>query len=366
MCKVSVIVPVYNVEKYLRACLESLAAQTLDDIEVVVVNDGSPDGSLAVAEEFAEKYSWFRVFSTENRGVGYARNYGAKMSRGEYLAFVDSDDEVEPDYCQAMYEKAVQDGNDMVLCWADRFALRDGQIIHNNVISSLVKEDNFCVADKPYILAKFTVHMWNKLIKRELFFRVLFAEGMPFSQDRLCSVELCCLAQKIGTVKRFLYHYYASHMGVTSRFGWERLAWVKCIEQMTDFMRERDLEETLYAEFEYQCIFYCIEAQKRIVRKSDGVWAAKVSFVRETQRFLRENYPDWRKNRYYLESLAEHVRHFRPAFYNYGERHLLILLYLSRSLPQILYDQIRRADRVLVFACRYVRWARLVSTGGKG
>ena len=82
MCKVSVIVPVYNVEKYLRACLESLAAQTLDDIEIIVVNDGSTDGSLAIAEEFAAKYPWFRVFSTENKGVSHARNYGAQMSQG--------------------------------------------------------------------------------------------------------------------------------------------------------------------------------------------------------------------------------------------------------------------------------------------
>lgn len=179
MCKVSVIVPVYNTEKYLPACLESLAAQTMDDIEVIVIDDGSPDGSLAIAEEFAAKHPGFRVFSTENRGVGHARNYGAKMSRGEYLAFVDSDDEVEPDYCQAMYEKAVRDDNDMVLCWADRFAWRDGQIIHNIVLSTQAEEDNFCAADKPYIFARFTIFMWNKLIKRELFFRALFAEDMP-------------------------------------------------------------------------------------------------------------------------------------------------------------------------------------------
>ena len=82
MCKVSVIVPVYNTERYLRACLESLAAQTLDDIEIIVVNDGSTDGSLAIAEEFAAKRSWFKVYSTENKGVSHARNYGAKMSQG--------------------------------------------------------------------------------------------------------------------------------------------------------------------------------------------------------------------------------------------------------------------------------------------
>lgn len=74
MCKVSVIVPVYNTEQYLRACLESLAAQTLDNIEVIVVNDGSTDGSLTIAKEFEGKYSWFSVYSTANMGVSHARN----------------------------------------------------------------------------------------------------------------------------------------------------------------------------------------------------------------------------------------------------------------------------------------------------
>lgn len=85
MCKVSVIVPVYNTEKYLRACLASSAAQTLDNIEVVVVNDGSTDGSLAIAKEFAEEYHWFKVYSTENKGVSHARNYGASYSHGQYV-----------------------------------------------------------------------------------------------------------------------------------------------------------------------------------------------------------------------------------------------------------------------------------------
>ena len=366
MCKVSVIVPVYNTEKYIRSCLESLAAQTMGDLEVVVVNDGSTDGSLVIAEEFAAKYNWFRVFSIKKRGVSHARNYGAEQSRGEYLAFVDSDDEVEPDYCQAMYEKAIQDGNDLVLCWVDRYMVRNGQIRHETVPTTLVKEDNFHITDKPYILAKFTVSVWNELIKRELFFQVLFLENMTFAEDRLLSVKLCILAQRIGTVKRFLYHYYACHLGVTSRFGWERLSWVTCIEQMTRFMWEQGLNETLYAEFEYQCISYSIIAQRRVIRKGDGVWEAKVAFVRKTQRFLRVHYPNWRKNKYYLDLLAEHMRHFRPAYYNYGELHLLVLLYLSRFLPAVLYKQVLRTDHVLVFVCRYVRWVLFGNFESKG
>ena len=285
-----------------------------------------------------------------------------RCPRGGYLAFVDGDDEVEPDYCKAMYEKAMRDGNDVVICWVDRFAGRDGQIIHNQVLSTLVEEDNFRIVDKPYILARFTISAWNKLIKRELFFQVLFSEDMPVAEDRLFSIELCCLAQRIGTVKRFLYHYYACHLGVTSRFGWERLSRVLCMERMTRFMREQGLNETLYAEFEYQCISYIIEPQRRLVRKGDGVWGAKVSYTHKTQYFLRENYPNWRKNKYYQDLLAGHIRRFRPMFYDYGELHLLFLQYLSRFLPQILYKQVLRADHVLVYLGRRLCWTFRANT----
>ena len=94
MCKVSVIVPVYNAGKYFRACLDSLSVQTLDSMEVIIINDGSTDGSLAAANEFASRYPWFRVYSTQNMGVSHARNCGISKVRGDYVAFVDSDDSV--------------------------------------------------------------------------------------------------------------------------------------------------------------------------------------------------------------------------------------------------------------------------------
>ncbi|MDD4509937.1 MAG: glycosyltransferase, partial [Oscillospiraceae bacterium] len=117
MRKISVIVPVYNVERYLRTCMDSLVNQTLEDIEIIVVNDGSPDNSLSILEEYEKKYAEkVSVYSIENHGVSYARNYGADRAEGEYLLFVDSDDFVEPQMCEMLYEKAVNDGNDLVLC----------------------------------------------------------------------------------------------------------------------------------------------------------------------------------------------------------------------------------------------------------
>ena len=125
--KVSVIVPVYKVEQYLRQCMDSLVGQTLQEIEIVAVNDGSPDNSLQILEEYQIKYPQkVRVFSIENQGVSHARNYGFSLSRGEYILFVASDDFLEKDACRKLYEKAVAHGNDLILF--GRYHLRGDKI----------------------------------------------------------------------------------------------------------------------------------------------------------------------------------------------------------------------------------------------
>ena len=98
MKQLSVILPVYNVAKYLPRCIESLLGQTLDDFEIIFVNDGSPDNSIDILKKYQEKYpEKINIYSIENHGVSYARNYGAQKANGEYLLFVDSDDYVAPD-----------------------------------------------------------------------------------------------------------------------------------------------------------------------------------------------------------------------------------------------------------------------------
>ena len=115
--KVSVIVPVYNVEKYIDKCLESLVNQTLADIEIIVVNDGSPDNSQLIVDEYVKKYpKKIRSFIKENGGQGSARNLGLEYSRGEYISFVDSDDWLEDEALEKMYYKAKKEDSDIVIC----------------------------------------------------------------------------------------------------------------------------------------------------------------------------------------------------------------------------------------------------------
>ena len=114
--KVSIIIPVYNVEKYLKKCLDSVVNQTLKDIEIIVVNDGSPDNSQKIIDEYAKKYSQIASYTKENGGLSDARNYGIKKSKGKYLAFIDSDDFIDHDMIKKMYNKAVKENLDIVVC----------------------------------------------------------------------------------------------------------------------------------------------------------------------------------------------------------------------------------------------------------
>ncbi len=112
---VSVIVPVYKVEPYLERCLDSLLNQTLKEIEIIIIDDGSPDRCGQICDAYAARDDQFRVVHQENRGLSAARNVGIEMAQADYLMFVDSDDWVHPDYCRLPYEAAVEHGVELVI-----------------------------------------------------------------------------------------------------------------------------------------------------------------------------------------------------------------------------------------------------------
>ena len=117
MSTVSIVVPVYNVENYLAKCLDSLVNQTLKDIEVIVVNDGSPDNSQKIIDKYVKKYpKLVKSFIKENGGQGSARNFGLEYAKGEYIAYVDSDDYVETNMFEEMYNIASKENSDIVIC----------------------------------------------------------------------------------------------------------------------------------------------------------------------------------------------------------------------------------------------------------
>ena len=133
MIKVSVIIPVYNEELYLEQCLDSVCKQTLQEIEILCIDDGSTDDSLHILEQFAKKDIRIKVFQQRNQYAGNARNIGIQKAEGKYLCFLDSDDFFAPDLLEKMYDAAEQNQSEIVICEAQYYDDKNGEIIERNI-----------------------------------------------------------------------------------------------------------------------------------------------------------------------------------------------------------------------------------------
>lgn len=201
---ITVTIPVYNTSAYIRQCLDSLVAQTFKDIEFVLVDDGSTDGSGAICDEYAENDPRFRVFHQKNGGLASARQTGLDNSRGEYVIVCDSDDWVEPTMYEKMFQKAEETGADMVLCgyfaeYDDKRSVRKQTIFEE--IDGLV--DNFD------LVRRGANSSWVKLIRKSLFTSMgaKYEPGINLSEDSLIHYKLMKGKPKVVQIRDNFYHY---------------------------------------------------------------------------------------------------------------------------------------------------------------
>lgn len=200
---ISVIVPVYNVKPYLPKCLASICNQTYTNLEIIVVDDGSTDGSGAVCDEWALKDKRVKVLHFQNCGVSFARNRGIDVANGAYLGFIDSDDWIEPDMYERLYKVLVENDVDMALCscWFER----DGDMRpfrNSGVVHVWSGKDNVAAL----LNRKYMNFAWDKLYKKSLFDGLRFPEGRGF-EDMALMYRLYALARKTAQLEVPLYHY---------------------------------------------------------------------------------------------------------------------------------------------------------------
>ena len=215
---ISVIVPVYKVEKYLDKCLDSILRQTYQDFELILVDDGSPDRCGAMCDAWAEKDKRIQVVHKANGGLSDARNTGISRARGEYLLFVDSDDWIDRDMLKTLHSLAVESGAELTCCNfvrvnEDSFLTRD--IVH--VAPGILSQDDYwrqCFAQKKertyYEVA------WNKLYKRELFREARFSLG-KIHEDSLILYDIISQCRTIALSDRVGYYYLQRPDGIMGR-----------------------------------------------------------------------------------------------------------------------------------------------------
>lgn len=259
--KISVIVPVYNSEKYLRECLDSIVNQTLSGIQVLMVDDGSTDGSASICKEYEEIYEGFEYYYKENGGTATARNEGLKKAKGEYIGFVDSDDYIELDMFERMYSAAKSNCSDIVFCPTrgldDYTHLESGfydasmikEHIFPKILPHIVKEGTFRTVDWGN---------WSRIFRREIIQdnELYFYEGSRRCEDFAFSVECTIHANSYTVIDEGELYHYRPNENSKSR-SYTQNMW-KSIRALMVYM-QGFMEK--YSEYDFSkamdmCVFY--------------------------------------------------------------------------------------------------------------
>lgn len=203
MIKVSIIVPIYNVEKYLKRCLDSLVNQTLNDIEIICINDGSTDGSLEILEEYRRRDDRIVIINQENSGQSVARNRGIDVAKGEYIGFVDSDDWVSEDYFEKLYAEILSKP-EIVIFGAMTFYENVGKTKAGQYSSK-----NFPSKFNINKLFQYHTICMNKIYRKDFLVAngIKFAENQKYGEEQLLFVKSLILAKNVSVIKKDMYNY---------------------------------------------------------------------------------------------------------------------------------------------------------------
>ena len=285
--KVSIIVPVYNVEKYLERCLDSLVMQTLKDTEIIVVNDGSTDSSSEIIKKYEEKYENIKSYSKKNGGLSDARNYGLKYVTGEYVAFLDSDDYVDKTLYEKMYNKAIEEKADYVECdfiweFPDESRIDTG-IRYTN------KLEMFTYA---------RVVAWNKLIKTEIVLKneeLRFPYGLKY-EDVEFFYKLVPEVSKFAFVEEPLIHYIQREDSLVKVQTEKTLDLITSLNEVLDYYKEKDLYDEYkdVIEYTFARLTLC-SSLKRMAKIEDN--KVRKDCIAKAWKNLNEKFPDWKNNR---------------------------------------------------------------------
>ncbi len=295
--KVSVIVPVYNTAQYLPKCLDSLAAQTIDSLEVVMVNDGSADNSLDVMREYERKYPGrFISYTKPNSGVADTRNMGVSKARGEFIGFVDSDDLVEPAFFEKLYNGAVKYGADVCAC---------------NVIEIIGSEDNVHVQDRitqegfitlsqtPEKVRLCRPYLCNKVFRRTIFNEDnVFPHGMCY-EDVSLIYGILFTADRIALVPDVHYTYLRLRSDSISNSADKKAFDVFKACDIIDERAHRLNDYNKIGEvIQWVILVHIFIRVKRAYDDSNKQF--KLEFIDRAYEYLDEKFPGWKRNKYYF------------------------------------------------------------------
>ncbi len=269
--KVSIVVPVYNIEQYLPKCLESLTGQTLTEIEIILVNDGSTDNSLAVCQKYASSDPRIRCFSKPNGGLSDARNYGIRQAGAPLIGFVDSDDYIDLDFYRYLYEMLTENNADISVCGVKRFD-------ESGIQKKSYGYSPEAVVDKKQAMyeliegTKILNSVCNKLFKTELLRGIEFPVGKLY-EDEFFSYKVFDRAERVAMGSGAYYYYRKNSNSITTvKFSDRELDRIEASVEKWEFCKQKYPDLVPYAEryIVYDCLC-CLGKMPKYDHSYDGV-----------------------------------------------------------------------------------------------
>lgn len=286
MASISIIVPVYKVEMYLHQCISDLLNQTIKDIEIIFVNDGSPDNCGEILESYRKKDNRIKVINKINSGVSDTRNYGLKVAAGKYVGFVDPDDKVDPNMYEAMYNMAESNNCDLIICgytvefqggksFEQKFPFPENSLVTGkelkNEINSYFIESEHCGA------------VWNKLYRRDIIEKnnIIFSKNVYVGEDYLFNMEYLTYVKSAVYMSKPFYRYYRRDNTAMTKYWNNKFETYSLLHYKTlEYMKKWKMLDRKYIICEAKKYFVWIDVSIREEFKKDNPKNLFESFIR--------------------------------------------------------------------------------------
>ena len=291
-CKLSIIVPVYGVEKYIDKCLNSLVKQSLKEIEIIVVNDGTKDNSQKIIDKYVKKYpDKIKSYIKENGGQGSARNYGLEKANGEYIGYVDSDDFVEKDMYKKLYNKAKENNYDIVVC-GNYNVSEDYQ---NKNIDTFI--NNYNTDLEKIFFGKMAV--WNKIYKRDILIKnkLEFKEKVWY-EDLAFTLKAIMDSNTFAFIDEPLYDYLIREGSTMNNSNVQRnLEILDAFNDILSYIKHNKKEE-YFSKIEFLAIDHIYISAIVRVLKADADDKVKRKTINKLIDYMNTSFPNYKNNKY--------------------------------------------------------------------
>ena len=288
MADISIIVPIYNAEKFIKKCVDSLLNQTKKELEFILINDGSTDKTHDILKTYKDKR--IKYFKNKNQGIGKTRNFGIEKATGKYIIFIDSDDYIEPTTCEELYNKAIKEKADVVVC--DFFKVYDDGSIEDINLPSFKTSK---LKDNPNILIDINLSPWNKIYSTKLIKdnNIRFAEGIKYEDVPFVS-EALDRANRIAKLDKKL-NYYVIHGNSETTVRDKRIFDIlKIVDMIRKYFKNKTYMNDIVDKLTVRIV-----TNYNIQQRQQKDIKVGMEFIDDAFAYLKKEVPDYKDNKHY-------------------------------------------------------------------